>query len=215
MNDAVVSEEQLIQQLQWRYATKQFDAGKKIPAHLWQTLEDSLVLTPSSFGLQPWKFFVITDVPSREKLLQHSWGQRQVVDGSHLVVMAIKKDLGAADVDHYIEYIAEVRGVPVESLAGFSNQIKGFMNGPIDLTAWATRQVYIALGQFMLSAALLGVDTCPMEGFIPGQYDEILGLTPLGYSAVVLCPAGYRAATDKYATLPKVRYPKSDIVQHL
>jgi nitroreductase len=215
MTEAVISEEQLIEKLGWRYATKQFDRTKIIPATLWQTLEDALVLTPSSFGLQPWKFFVITNPEIRHKLVEHSWGQTQVVDASHLLVMAIKKDLGSSDVDHYIRRIAEVRGVSVESLQGFSNQIKQFMNGSIDLNSWATRQVYIALGNFMTCAALLGVDACPMEGFIAAKYDEILGLDALGYSSVVLCPAGYRLESDKYSTLAKVRYPKAEMVQHI
>ncbi len=215
MTEAVISEEQLLQQLRWRYATKQFDRTKTIPSTLWQNLEESLVLTPSSFGLQPWKFFVVTNQETRQKLVEHSWGQTQVADASHLVVMAIKKDMGGSDVDHYIERIAEVRGVSVESLEGFSKQIKQFMSAPIDLNAWATRQVYIALGNFMTCAALLGVDTCPMEGFIASKYDEILGLNELGYSSVVLCPAGYRLESDKYATLPKVRYRKSEMVQYL
>jgi nitroreductase len=215
MTGAVVSQEQLLQQLNWRYAVKQFDSTKQIPDDMWQTLEESLVLTPSSFGLQPWKFFVVRDRGLREKLVEHSWGQKQVVDASHLIVMAIKKDMQAADVDHYVQRIAEVRQVPLESLDGLSKVIKGFMDGPMDLDAWATRQVYIALGQFMASAALLEIDTCPMEGFDRVKYDEILGLTEQGYSAAVLCPAGYRAADDKYATLPKVRYPQAEVIQYL
>jgi nitroreductase len=215
MTGAVVSQEQLLQQLNWRYATKQFDSTRQIPADIWQTLEESLVLTPSSFGMQPWKFFVITNRELRQQLVEHSWGQKQVVDASHLVVLTIKKDMQAADVDRYMERIAQVRQVAIESLDGFSNTIKGFLNGAIDVENWATRQVYIALGELMTSAALLGIDTCPMEGFDRTQYDEILGLAEQGYSAVVLCPAGYRATDDKYAALPKVRYPKEEVVQHL
>jgi len=215
MTGAVVSQEQLLQQLSWRYATKQFDSTRQIPADVWQTLEESLVLTPSSFGLQPWKFFVLTDRDLRQKLVEYSWGQKQVVDASHLVIMAIKKEFQAADVDHYIERIAEVRQVPLESLDGFSKTIKGFLDGPIDLNVWASNQVYIALGQLMLSAALLGIDTCPMEGFDRAKYDEVLGLGEQGYTAVVLCPAGYRAEEDKYATLPKVRFPQAEMIQYL
>jgi nitroreductase len=215
MSAAVISQDQLLQQLRWRYATKQFDSSQKIPADVWQTLEETLVLTPSSFGLQPWKFFVVTNPILREQLVEYSWGQRQVADASHLVVLAIKKDLQPADVDRYIQRIAEVRQVPIESLEGFGNTIKGFMNGSIDVNAWATRQVYIALGEFMTSAALLGIDTCPMEGFNRDKYDEILGLSEQGYAAVVLCPAGYRALEDKYATQAKVRYSKTEVVQYL
>jgi nitroreductase len=215
MSGTVVSQDQLLQQLQWRYATKQFEPGKSIPSDVWQTLESALVLAPSSFGLQPWKFFVVTNPDLRQQLVEHSWGQRQVVDASHLVVLAIKNDLQPADVDHYVERMADVRQVPVDSLEGLSKTVKGFMERSTDLKAWSARQVYIALGQFMTSAALLGIDTCPMEGFDAAKYNEVLGLTELGYSAVVLCPAGYRAAADKYATLPKVRFPKAEVVQYL
>lgn len=218
MSDAVLPADQLLQQLHWRYATKQFDPSKKIPAELWNALEQSLVLAPSSFGLQPWKFFVVTDSTLREKLVEFSWNQRQVADASHLVILAIKKNLNAADVDRYIALMSDIRQVPAESLQGLSNVIKGFMDKPpypITLDEWAARQVYIALGQLMTSAAMLGIDTCPMEGFDRAKYNEILNLEAQGYSAAVLCPLGYRAGDDKYATLPKVRYPKDAVVSYL
>jgi len=205
----------VLEQLNWRYATKKFDPTKKIPEKVWEVLEQSLVLTPSSFGLQPWKFIVVRNPEIRSKLLEHSWGQTMVVDASHLVVLAVKKDINETDVDEYIKTIAEVRQTPLEKLAGFSNQIKGFLKQPIDLNVWSTKQVYIALGQFMTSAAMLEIDTCPMEGFIPAKYDEILGLTETRYSSVVLCPAGYRADDDKYATLPKVRFSTEKVVDYI
>jgi nitroreductase len=216
--NAVLSSEHLLQQLQWRYATKKFDPSKKIPVDLWQVLEQSMVLAPSSFGLQPWKFFVIDNPAIRQQLLEHSWNQTQVVDASHLVVFAIKKGIDAADVDRYIQSMSEIRQVPLENLQGFANVIKGFLTTPpypLNLDEWATRQVYIALSQFMTSAALLGIDTCPMEGFIPDKYNEVLNLPAQGYSAVVVCPAGYRAEDDKMAAMPKVRYPVQDVVQHI
>ncbi len=201
--------------LNWRYATKMFDASKKIPADTWSALEQSLVLAPSSFGLEPWKFFVVDDAAVRAKLVEASWKQAQVVDASHLVVLAIKTGLNDADVDRSMARTAEVRGADIESLQGFSNVIKGFMKGVPDVDGWSTRQTYIALGQLMVSAALLGIDTCPIEGFVPDQYDEILGLPAMGYHAVVVCAAGYRSEEDKYAHLPKVRFPLEDKVQHI
>lgn len=218
MSSAVVSPEQVLQQLHWRYATKKFDPAKKISEDVWQALEKSLVLTPSSFGLQPWKFFVVSNPEIRKNLVEHSWGQTQVVDASHLVVLAIKKDLNEADVDRYVQHMSEVRQVPVDALQGMAKMIKGFMTNPpypLNLNEWAARQVYIALGQFMTSAAMLGIDTCPMEGFNPAKYDEVLGLEAQGYATVVVCPTGYRATDDKYATMPKVRYPSQDVVQYV
>lgn len=214
--DNFISPHQLISNLEWRYATKKFDPTRKIPDHIWQALEDSLVLAPSSFGLQPWKFFVIQDQDFRQQLVAHSWNQNQVLEASHLVVFAIKTNIDTDYADRYLERMAEVQGIPVENLAGFGNMLKGFIEKPpLSLDEWAIRQVYIALGQFMVAAAMLGVDTCPMEGFIPAKYDEILGLPPQGYRSVVLCPAGYRDPSDKYASRPKVRFPKSALVGYL
>lgn len=205
----------VLQQLSWRYATKKFDP-RPIADELWQVLEQSLVLSPSSFGLQPWKFFVIRSPEVRQQLLEHSWKQTQVVDASHLVVLAIKKDLNAADVDRYLQRMSEVQGTPLEALEGFGKVVKGFMaNAPFSLDDWSARQVYIALGQFMTTAAMLGVDTCPIEGFIPPKYDEVLGLVDQGYGAVVVCAAGYRAEDDKSASRPKVRFATEEVVQYI
>ena len=213
-----VSNETLLAQLKWRYATKKFDVTKKIPAQDWRTLEEALVLTPSSFGAQPWKFFVVISPELKASLVPASWGQRQPAECSHMLVLAIKKNLGADDIERYMRRTADVRGVPLESLDKFKNVILGFLERPkevFDVNVWAKDQVYIALGNFMTCAALLGIDTCPMEGIDPKQYDEILGLNKLGYHACVACPAGYRAADGKYAATPKVRFPHEDTIAHL
>lgn len=210
-----IDHNQLINQLNWRYATKQFDSQRKISASDWATLEDALVLTPSSFGLQPWKFVVVSDPAVREKLVPASWGQRQVADASHFVVFAIKKNLGEKDIDNYLSRIAEVRGVPRETLGGFRDMMVGSLIKGLDDTkrnTWATKQIYIALGNFLTSAALLGVDACPMEGIDPAKYDEILGLDKRGLSTVVAAAAGYRAATDNYSQAKKVRFHRDEVL---
>lgn len=216
MTKTPISPTTVLQQLQWRYATKKFDPDRKIPADLWQTLLQSLVLAPSSFGLQPWKFYVIETPELRQALLPYTWNQRQVVDASHLVVFAIKTNLNATDVDRYLARQAEVHQTAVENLQKYGDLVKGFLQSPpypLNVDEWSARQVYIALGQFMVTAALLGIDTCPMEGFLPQEYDRILDLPAQGYHTVVLCAAGYRAADDNYATLPKVRYPLEAVVE--
>lgn len=213
-----VTPEKLLRQLQWRYATKKFDATRRIPDTEWRALEEALVLTPSSYGLQPWKFIVVTDPVRRERLVTHSWGQRQVADASHLVVFAIRRNLGLAEIERFVERVAEVRGVSVESLAGFHKMMAKSLAPPppgFDINEWATRQVYIALGNFMTAAALMGIDTCPMEGIDPVKYDEVLGLNELGYGTVVACPAGHRAHDDRHAALPKVRFKTEDVVLRL
>ena len=211
---AAVTPETVVEQLRWRYATKKFDPARTIPPDVWAALEQALVLTPSSYGLQPWKFFVVTDPAMKARLPEHSWGQRQPQDCSHMVVLAIKADLKEADIDRHLARVAEVRGQTVESLGGYKRVMMGSLTDPpFDINDWAARQVYIALGQFMACAAVLGIDTCPMEGIDPVKYDEALGIGAQGYRTVVACPAGYRAADDKYAQVPKVRFRTEDVIQ--
>ncbi len=215
MNSQAVSNDTLLAQLNWRYATKKFDPAKTISDSDWAALEQALILTPTSYGLQPYKFLILTDPALRARLVPASWGQTQPVDCSHYVVFAARAQNTEADVDRYIVRMAEVRGAAPEALAGFKKVLMGdVVDGPRGQVAleWAARQAYIALGNFMTSAALVGVDTCPMEGFEPAKYDEILGLPAQGVRAVVACAAGYRAADDKYAALPKVRFPASELL---
>lgn len=210
-----ITNEQLLSQLNWRYATKAFDPAAKISAADWSTLEQALILTPTSYGFQPYRFYVLTDAATREKLVPVSWNQRQVADSSHFVVFAAKESVSEADVDHYMARTAEVRGTTPDTLASFKGMLMSdIVNGPRSAWQheWATRQTYIALGNFMTSAALLGIDTCPMEGLDPAAYDDILGLKGSGYKTVVACAAGYRAAADKYAAAPKVRFPASELI---
>ena len=213
---SLMTPEDLIQQLNWRYATKQFDPAKKIPESVWSALEETLILTPSSFGLQPWKFIVVKDPAIREKLKAASWNQSQIADGSHLVVFAAKKENTASDVEAYINSIASIRNQPVDSpgLAGLKKVILDF-NKTVPNHSWNNKQAYIALGNFMTSAAVLGVDTCPMEGLDPAKYDEILGLTGTNLATAFACVAGYRASTDKYAGLAKVRFNKEELIQYV
>ena len=206
----------LLDALHWRYATKLFDPARRIPTDQWTALEQSLVLTPSSYGLQPWKFIVVTDPALKAKLRPVSWNQSQIEDCSHLVVFLAKEDITEGDLDRFIARTAEVRGVPPESLAVYRGYMLGdLVKGPRHavIAEWAARQVYIALGQFMACAALLGIDTCPMEGLEPAKYDEILGLKGTGYHTLAACPAGYRSPEDKYARLPKVRYESGDVIE--
>jgi nitroreductase len=210
------SPQQLIDALQWRYATKVFDAAKKIPNNVWSALEKSLVLTPTSYGLQPYRFIVVQDPAKREALLGHSWGQKQVVDCSHFVVLTARTEMKEADVEKLIARTSEIRGIPAEKLSFYRNMMLGdIVNGPRGQAAheWAARQCYIALGNLMTAAAVLGVDGCPMEGINPPEYDKILGLTGSGYATVVALALGYRSAADKYASLPKVRYETADLVK--
>ena len=206
----------LVAALHWRYATKVFDPAKKIPAEVWSALAEALVLTPTSYGLHPYQFIIVQDPAKRAALLPHSWNQKQVVDCSQLVVFAARTEMTAADVTKWVATISTVRGIPVAALDFYRDMMLGdIVNGPRGKVAheWAARQSYIALGNLMTAAALLGVDGCPLEGINPVEYDKILGLGGNGYKTVVALALGYRGDGDKYATLPKVRYPAADLIK--
>ncbi len=203
--------------LNWRYAVKSFDAKRRIEPTTWAALENALVMSPSSYGLQPWKFLVISDAALRAELRPHSWNQSQITDCSHLVVFLAKREITPADLDQLIHATSSVRGVPTEQLDFYRELMqKNLIEGPQSqqIERWASNQVYIALGTFMTAAALLGVDTCPIEGFSPSDYDRILGLETSPYRSCVVCAAGYRDASDKYAGLAKVRYSPGELIEH-
>jgi nitroreductase len=213
-----ISEQTLTDALHWRYATKKFDPARTIPDETWNALEQALVLSPSTFGLQPWKFVVVRDRATREKLSAAAHGQTQPLECSHFVVFAVRKGLASADVDHYVERISKVRSVPVEKLQGYAHVMKHSAEKAREagtLDGWMARQVYIALGGFMTAAALLGVDGCPMEGIDGAKFDEILGLPAKGYGALCACAVGYRSPDDKMASLPKVRFDAKEVVTHV
>ena len=215
---STISGQQLLGQFNWRYATKKFDTQRKISAADWETLETALQLSPSSAGLQPWRFLVIDDPAVRAKLQAASYGQAQIVDASHLVVFTARTDMTEEDVDKLIHRTASVRGIPAESLAQFRGMLMG---GIVDSqpqparASWAARQTYIAIGFLLSAAALLGIDACPMEGIISAQYDEILGLANSPYTSYAVVTLGYRAADDAYASYKKVRFPREEIIKHI
>lgn len=210
-----VSKETILEQLNWRYATKSYDKTKKVSSEDWETLETALTIAPSSFGIQPYKFIVITDPELREKLKPAAWGQSPITDASHLVVFAYKKTLTESDIERFVDRIVEVRGTPRETLTDYENIMKGSAKQAVDggyIEVWNSRQAYIALGFLLETAALLKIDATPMEGFDAAQFNEILGLTD--YSAVALAAVGYRdAEIDWLANLAKVRFPKDELIE--
>ncbi len=210
----------LLEHLNWRYAVKKFDPAKKIPADTWAAIEQATALAPSSYGLQPWRFLVVNDPTIRTKLRTASWNQSQLTDASHILVFCRKIVVTASDVEAYVQRIVEVRNAPAASLEDYKKMMAGSVANPAGLPGgsmetWTRSQTYIALGFFMSACAMLGVDTCPMEGFDPAKYDEILGLSKQGYLPVVVGAAGYRASDDWLATLPKVRARVADVVKHV
>lgn len=215
--NAALTPAQLLASLEWRYATKAFDT-RRLPDATWAALEESLRLTPSSFGLQPWKFIVVTDPAVRARLRPVSWNQSQVTDASHLVVFARRTEMTETDVNEFFQQIVSDRKIDAAVIEPYRQMMLGGVVKGKDAAGqkeWAARQVYIALGQLMGAAAALAVDTCALEGIDPAAYDEILGLKGTGYEVVVACAVGYRSAEDKYAHLKKVRFPAARVVRRV
>lgn len=213
-----ISTSDLLRKLNWRYAVKKFDPSKKIPEEIWKTLEEVLILSPSSFGLQLWKFIVIQNADIRKKLTPLSWNQKQVEDCSHFVVFCHRTDVTDQDILAYAERMRSVRGLSPEQVEGYVKRVReDVVVGPRYAWAkeWMARQTYIALGNFMTSAALLGVDTCPMEGLEPEKYDRVLGLEEDGYQTVMACAAGYRHPDDRFQSMKKVRYSAEKVVTYI
>ncbi|MFZ4403685.1 MAG: NAD(P)H-dependent oxidoreductase [Pseudobdellovibrionaceae bacterium] len=201
--------------LNWRYAVKKFDATKKIPAADWSQLEEALRLTASSYGLQPWKFLVVQNKDILKKLTPLSWNQTQVEDSSHFVVLTYKKKMDEDHINKFIQKTAQVRGVEASTMDGYKGMMIGdLVKGPraAHIDTWAKQQVYIAMGQVLTAAALLSVDTCPMEGLDPAGYDKVLNLEGSGYNTVAAIAFGYRHADDKYQHAKKVRFDKADVI---
>lgn len=210
-----VDNEILHTQMNWRYACKKFDPNKKIREADWNILAETLRLSVSSYGLQPWKFLVVQNPELRKQLLPASWGQTPVVDASHFIVLTYKEKMDEAHITKFVEQTAKVRGVVASTLDGFKKMMMGdLVNGPraAVINWWAQRQTYIAMGSFLTTAALMEIDALPMEGLDPAAYDKILELEGSGYKTVAAIACGYRADDDKYQHNKKVRFDLKDVV---
>lgn len=201
--------------IHWRYAVQKFDPTRKIPDAEFEVLEESLRLTPSSYGLQPWKFVVVKNPEVREELRKVSYNQAQVTEASHFVAIAYKGKMLEEDVDHYIRFISSARKVGIETLEKYKNGILrdllGFRGNIID--QWAINQTYIAMGFVLQAAAVMGIDTCPMEGLRPREYDRLLGLEGTGYHTVTAIAFGYRSPDCKMQVMAKIRFPKEHVIK--
>jgi len=207
----------LLESLNWRYATKQYDATKKISAEDLETLKEATKLSVSSYGLQPYKVIIVENPELRAQLKAVAWNQSQITDASHLFVFAVEKNLGDKQVQAYMENISQTRGIPVEALEGFSGMIHNAIDG-LDENAkqnWAKKQAYLALSTFINTAAYLKLDATPMEGFDAQKFDEILGLDALGLATAVIATVGYRHEEDAAQHYKKVRKSNKDLFINL
>jgi len=203
----------LIETLNWRYATKRMN-GNKIPSEKLDVILEAIQLSPSSAGLQPYTVFVIEDQEVKEKIHKISYHQPQIIESSHLLVFAVYNTITAEIISDYMTLIAETRGIPVESLDGFKTSITaGILTRTEEVNAhWADRQAYIALGHALVAAASEKIDATPMEGFDAKALDEILGLNEKGLHSVVIMTLGYRDdENDVLAKAKKVRRPHEEL----
>lgn len=191
----------------WRYATKKFDATKKISNEDLNILKEAIRLSSSSYGLQPYKVIIVENPELRANLQPAAWGQSQIVEASHLIVFANETKLDHVAIDDYLKNMSETRNTPMEALAGYG----AFMKSKITtLTAeekniWTAKQTYLALANLLNAAAELKIDVTPMEGFIPAQVNEILGLDKLNLNASLIATVGYRHEDDTTQFYKKVR----------
>lgn len=203
-----------IESLQWRYAVKKFDTEKTLSATQIHTLKEAFNLTPTSYGLQPLKLIVIQNKAIQEELVLHSMNQPQVLEASHLMVICIPKTYETKEIESYFNLVKKVRQTPDEIL----NPFKEFLTAQIaqktqeELALWNKNQAYIALGNLLTVCALEKIDACPMEGFNPEKYDEILKLKAQNLTSVLVLPVGFRAKDDYMKDLKKVRKNLEDIV---
>ncbi|OGS69192.1 MAG: NAD(P)H-dependent oxidoreductase [Flavobacteria bacterium RIFCSPLOWO2_12_FULL_31_7] len=204
-----------IENQNWRYATKKFNSEKKISESDFEILKDAIQLSSSSYGLQPYKVLIIENEEIRKQLQPASWGQSQIVDASHLLVFANITTIDADYINKYAENVATTRNIPFESVKGYADFMIGNITNltPEQQNIWTAKQTYLALGNLLNAAAELKIDVTPMEGFVPDQYDEILGLKEKGLHATLVATVGYRHDEDDTQHYTKVRKPKSELFE--
>lgn len=208
-----IGAQSIIDSLNWRYATKRYDTTKKLSQEQVQCIKDALRLSPSSFGLQAWKFVHVVDAQVREQLKTAAYGQPQLTEASDIFVIASYGSIDEKFVEKYIKSVADVRGVPVDALQGFGDMLIGAIKGKVgpELKNWLSHQVYIALGVALTVAATQGIDASPMEGFNGKEFDKILGLETEGLESRVILALGFRSSEDGTQNMKKVRFSETEV----
>ena len=212
MNDTIT--DKIKAAFAWRAAVKVFDTAKKVSDADVATIQDAARMSPAAYGLQPYRIVDVRDLALRAKVRESAYGQAQTTEASHLFVIAVRTDLDAAFIEEFVVNTATTRGLDVATLGGFRDMMIGDITNrtPEGRFAWAGRQAYIGLGAMIETAALMGVDAAPMEGFNPVAVNEALGLDALSLNAVGLLAIGYRGEADAWSKMPKVRVAKEDFV---
>lgn len=203
-----------IENLQWRYAVKKFDEHKFLSEEQVTTLKEAFNLTATSYGLQPVKMVVLKNKELQQQLVAHSWNQQQIVQASHVLVLCIPNEITSKDVESYFKLVKDIRNTPDEILNPFKEfLVNDIANKPKEvLNSWMKNQAYIALGNLLTVCANEKIDSCPMEGFNPVKYNEILELNKQGLNAVLVLPVGFRAEDDYMKDLKKVRKNTEEVI---
>ncbi|AXT19805.1 NAD(P)H-dependent oxidoreductase [Flavobacteriaceae bacterium AU392] len=197
----------IIEKLQWRYATKKFDTTAEVSGDKLEILKNAFNLTASSYGLQPIKLIIVNNKELQKSLVEHSMDQEQVAQASHVFVFCIESKIDTNYINTYFERVKSIRNTPDEILNPFKEfLIEDFNEKSIqDVKLWATKQAYLALGNMLTVCAIEEIDACPMEGFNPDAYNTILNLEEKGLQSVLVMPIGYRTTDDIFADFKKVR----------
>ena len=206
--------EQTLDSLYWRYAVKKFDPDRVLPAAKIRQLGLAFNLTATSYGLQPIRLLIVQNKEVQQSLVSSAYGQQQVADASHLLVICIEKKITAAYIEACFKRVQEIRGTEADILEPFKNALMDSFSKktPEDIRNWAINQAYLALGNLLTVCAVERIDSCPMEGFVPAAFEEILELGPKELEPVLLLPVGYRAATDMFSDFAKVRRAEAETV---
>ncbi|MHC1779878.1 MAG: NAD(P)H-dependent oxidoreductase [Bacteroidales bacterium] len=205
----------IIDNLKWRYATKKFNPELKISNENMELLKESVNLTASSYGLQPYKVLIIENGEIREKLKSAAWGQTQISDSSALFLFCNFTEVGPDKVDSYLKMRADINNLNVSDSKDYGDMMKSMLASltPEQISVWTSKQTYIALGTLLAASAELKIDSCPMEGFDKEQFDKILGLKERGLTASVLAAVGYRDESDPFLAFKKVRKPLNEMFE--
>jgi len=208
---------EIIDQLKWRYATKKFDTSKVLSEEKLDILKKAFDLTATSYGLQPLKMVVISNSEIKKQLVPMTMDQEQVANASHVLVICIENKLDAAYIKKYFKHVETTQNTPRHILEPFESFLVDEFaeKTKAELDIWMAKQAYLAMGNLLTICALEGIDSCPIEGFEPKQYDDFLNLTEKGLSSVLVLPVGYRAEDDIHAHLKKVRRGIEEVVIEL
>lgn len=203
-----------IKNLEWRYAVKKFDAKRLLPSNKLEKLKQAFNLTATSYGLQPIKMVIVQNKELQDELVASSMGQQQVAQASHLLVLCIERDIDADYIAGYFEKVKRIRGTSEEILAPFKESLMTSFSKKEteEVQAWSTNQAYLAMGNLLTVCAMEKIDSCPMEGFSPEGYNQLLQLKERGLTAVLVLPVGYRAEDDVFSTFKKVRRSLEDSI---